>query len=280
MRKQKVVAKLMNEEYLTKNKAVIYETTLVDIVGVQEEDIFFIGMKYIGQTVKDRESYLGSGYDFKLYRKALEDKYKKENVIFRKKILEVYTGEDNEEKRIKWLNEREEHHIELCDGVNSERYFNQNGGGDKNNSIMSEKTRKKYSEATTRRWKDPEYKKKMIEKFKRYHQDPKNKNGGWYSEKHRKFLQSQEYRNSQSEKIKKVWQDPEFRKHIISSNIALKRKPVRINGVLYESMTQAAKVFGITLSLISYRIKSKSYRFKDWNYETYPDLNVAKSVDN
>jgi group I intron endonuclease len=41
-------------------------------------------------------------------------------------------------------------------------------------------------------------------------------------------------------------------------------KPISIDGVIYKSLTQASKVFNVTVSTISNRIKSNSDQFKNW----------------
>lgn len=43
-------------------------------------------------------------------------------------------------------------------------------------------------------------------------------------------------------------------------------KPVNIKGHTYVSVSHAARALGIERSLVSYRIKSASNKFKDWNY--------------
>jgi len=87
---------------------------------------------------------------------------------------------------------------------------------------------------------EPKTKKKIKKRLKILRSDPK-------------------YKKMKSIEQKKVWSDPELRKKIseIHKNNPGGRIKVKINGIIYESMTHAAKKLGVCLSTIRYRIKRK-----------------------
>lgn len=57
---------------------------------------------------------------------------------------------------------------------------------------------------------------------------------------------------------------PEFRKKL--SDVSVNKRPCVIDGIWYESIRQASNKLDIKWDKVSDRIKSKSEKFKNWNY--------------
>lgn len=133
------------------------------------------GKIYIGKNSTDDESYFGSG----TYLRRAISKYGKHN--FKKEILEE--GIDS----LDLLNEREIFWIDKLDSCNRSIGYNLTIGGDggdtfslnpnkkeilknirKANRIKSQnpETKKKISESSKRLWKDPDFRKKIVDKLK------------------------------------------------------------------------------------------------------------------
>jgi len=51
------------------------------------------------------------------------------------------------------------------------------------------------------------------------------------------------------------------------SESSVNKRPCNIEGVRYESIAEASKALNIKWDKVSDRIKSKSEKFKNWNYE-------------
>ena len=67
-----------------------------------------------------------------------------------------------------------------------------------------------------------------------------------------------EKREEQKAKATAYWQDPEYR--------AKKSRKVSIQGVIYDSIVEAAKALGLYTSIVRQRLNSKTERTKDWFY--------------
>ena len=59
-----------------------------------------------------------------------------------------------------------------------------------------------------------------------------------------------------SERLAANWKDPVYR--------AKMQKRVNVDGVVYPSMVEAGKAFGIGKNAVGYRCKAKSKRFAAW----------------
>lgn len=99
--------------------------------------------------------------------------------------------------------------------------------------------RKQLSESAKARWEDPEQRRRQSEMAKTRFTDPEQL----------KYTQAAG---------RKAWADPAFREK--------KSRKVSVDGVIYESLTQAAEHFGISVATVCYRASSSSEQFKDWNY--------------
>lgn len=99
--------------------------------------------------------------------------------------------------------------------------------------------RSKLSKSSIVRWEDAEQRRLQSERAKKRFSDPEQlkvaQKGG-----------------------KKVWEDPAFRDRMT--------RKVSVDGVVYESLTQAAKQFGVSIATVCQRAESNSERFKSWKY--------------
>jgi hypothetical protein len=75
---------------------------------------------------------------------------------------------------------------------------------------------------------------------------------------------SEETRKKISEANIKRNSSPEFRKKL--SDVSVHKRACIIEGICYESIRQASNELGIKWDMVSDRIKSKSEKFKNWNY--------------
>jgi ABC-type phosphate/phosphonate transport system substrate-binding protein len=75
---------------------------------------------------------------------------------------------------------------------------------------------------------------------------------------------SEETRKKISEANIKRNSSPEFRKKL--SDVSVHKRACVIDDVWYESIRQASNQLGIKWVMVSDRIKSKSEKFKNWNY--------------
>lgn len=153
------------------------------------------GKMYIGQTRRNflRRWLEHQGLLFKKkhssYIQNAFNKYGYSEFEFR--ILEFLPA--SESNPIEWYNKREVFWIAHYKELFGEKFlFNLNSGGD-GNSGPTEEYRLRISEERTRRWKNPEYKKKVSASCK-----------GHRTEDPRKI----------SERSRRLWQDPEYRKKI------------------------------------------------------------------
>ena len=92
---------------------------------------------------------------------------------------------------------------------------------------------------------------------------------GWkHSDETRKKMTGRKLSEETRKKISKANikrnSSPEFRKKL--SDVSVHKKKCIIDGVWYESIRQASNELDIKWDMVSNRIKSKSEKFKNWNY--------------
>ncbi len=116
---------------------------------------------------------------------------------------------------------------------------------------LSDATKKKMSSIVKARWKNQDFKNKMRNKRK-------GTNNSFYGKKHTD-KSKQLMKNSQ--KTRHQLMTPEEKKTKIP-NI----REVSINGVIYNSVTDAARQLGVVPATIIYRIKSNNDKFIDYKY--------------
>jgi len=106
-------------------------------------------------------------------------------------------------------------------------------------------------------WKDDEYREKMSRQSKELWQDDE------YKEKVLGYLQSDEHREIVSERFKgrKISNETKIKMSKSNKN----KKVVVIDGVEYESITQASKILNINRDALKGRLKSKN--FTNYNYK-------------
>jgi hypothetical protein len=125
---------------------------------------------------------------------------------------------------------------------------------------LSEEHKRKTSETLKGRKRPQE----VIDKIRK-----KRLESGWkHSDETRKKMTgrklSDETRKKISEANIKRNSSPEFRKKL--SDVSVHKRACIIDGVWYESIRQASNQLGIKWDMVSDRIKSKSEKFKNWNY--------------
>lgn len=128
---------------------------------------------------------------------------------------------------------------------------------DKVKASWTEERRQTSSEMNKAMWADPELLKRGSEMSKERWQDP-------------------EYRQQQAE----IWADPEHQeKHRQATISAMQRPEVRakveetfikvsIDGVVYPSMSEAARAIGVSASTIHYQLNVAKHPRGDWHYVT------------
>jgi group I intron endonuclease len=238
------------------------------------------GKIYIGKDKHNNEKYLGSG---KILKQAI-NKYGRENFV--KEVIEVC-----EDEKI-WL-EREIHWISYFNSI-KEGYniaLGGNGGDTISNNPNKDKIRKRHSE----RMKDPNVNKnkakgRVIKPKKR--DDPNwinprigkssilkgrpsgrkgipNPNQSEWMKENNPFKGK-----THSDEVKKMLSEinskPKTEEHKKKISQTLKGHkpanmiPVEIEGILYESITDAVTKTGINMSTLRNRIKSKSDKYKNY----------------
>jgi hypothetical protein len=109
-------------------------------------------------------------------------------------------------------------------------------------------------------WKENKYKEKMSIQSKKLWEDKE------YIDKTLKFLKSDEHKKMVSDRFKNCKLSEEHKKKMsISSK---NKKPVIIDGVEFESITEASKLIPINRDKLKVRIKSK--HFVNYNYKETP----------
>jgi len=218
---------------------------------------------YIGQDSKNKQNYFGSG---KIIKKAI-NKYGIQN--FKKEILEICSSVDE-------LNQAEKYWIEKLNSTNPDIGYNISFGGQSGWMLglkHSDETKKNYSINRCGKLigdKNGMYGKKHSEESKKKMSRPKyGKDNGMYGKKH-----SDETKNKMSEKLS-VEKNPFYgKKHSDKtknkmSEIAKKRngsptsKKVLVGDQIFNSASDAAKFFKISVGTASYRCRNT---IKGWSY--------------
>lgn len=223
------------------------------------------GKIYVGQDTKNNVNYLGSG---KLLKYALK-KYGKDNFI--KEILEYC-------KNIDELNEREKYWITELNSINKEIGYNISFGGQSGWMLglkHTDETKANYS--ITRKGvligeKNGMYGKKHSDESKKRMSKPKfGQDNGMYGKKH-----SEETKKKMSDKL--IGESNPFycKKHSDEtkqkmSEVAKKRKgsptskKVSVGDLIFDSATEAARYFNISVGTASYRCRNN---IKNWSWIT------------
>lgn len=221
------------------------------------------GKIYIGQDTKNNQNYLGSG---KILKYSI-NKYGKDNFI--KEILEYC-------KNIDELNEREKYWITELNSTNREIGYNVTFGGQSGWMLglkHTEDTKLNYSikrKGVLIGEKNGMYGKKHTDESKKKMSNPKfGSDNGMYGKKH-----SEETKNKMSNKL--IGEANPFygKKHSEEtkqkmSETAKKRKgsptskKVSVGDLIFNSASEAAKYFDISVGTASYRCRNN---IKNWSW--------------
>jgi len=238
------------------------------------------GKVYIGKDKYNNEKYLGSG---KILKQAIE-KYGKEN--FKKEIIEECEDEEI------WL-KREMYWIEYFNStkIGYNIALGGNGGDTISNNPNKDEIRKRHSEkmkdpnvnknkARGRKvvvkkkdepnWNNPQKGKKCPSRIRPNSKKgiPNPKHSEWMKENNP--FRGKTHTNEVKQKIKEINSKPKSEEHKRKISETLKgNKPgnmvqVEIEGILYESITDAVVKTGINMSTLRNRIKSKSEKYKNY----------------
>ena len=218
---------------------------------------------YIGQDSKNKQNYFGSG---KIIKKAI-NKYGIEN--FKKEILEICSNVDE-------LNQAEKYWIEKLNSTNPDIGYNISFGGQSGWMLglrHSDETKKSYSINRVGKLigdKNGMYGKTHSSESKKKMSRPKSgKDNGMYGKKH-----SDETKKKISENLKGEKNPFYGKKHSDEtknkmSEIAKKRngsptsKKVLVGDQIFNSASDAAKFFKISVGTASYRCRNK---IKGWSW--------------
>jgi len=218
---------------------------------------------YIGQDSKNKQNYFGSG---KIIKKAI-NKYGIEN--FKKEILQICYNVDE-------LNEAEKYWIEKLNSTNTDIGYNISFGGQSGWMLglrHSDETKKSYSINRVSKLigdRNGMYGKTHSEESKKKMSRPKSgKDNGMYGKKH-----SDETKKKISENLKGEKNPFYGKKHSDEtkkkmSEIAKKRngsptgKKVLVGDQIFNSASDAAKFFKISVGTASYRCRNK---IKGWSW--------------
>lgn len=218
---------------------------------------------YIGQDSKNKENYFGSG---KIIKKAI-NKYGIEN--FKKEILEICSNVDE-------LNQAEKYWIEKLNSTNPDIGYNISFGGQSGWMLglrHSDETKKNYSINRVGKLigdMNGMYGKTHSSESKKKMSRPKSgKDNGMYGKKH-----SDETKKKISENLKGEKNPFYGKKHSDEtkkkmSEIAKKRngsptsKKVLVGDQIFNSASDAAKFFKVSVGTASYRCRNK---IKGWSW--------------
>jgi len=197
------------------------------------------GKIYIGQDTRNNPNYFGSG---KIIKKAI-NKYGKEN--FKKEILVTCSSIDE-------LNKLEKHWIETLNSNNPDIGYNVSFGGQSGWMLglrHSDKTKKEFSLNRKGKLigaKNGMYGKKHNEESKKKMSKPQfGEDNGMYGKKH-----SDETKKKMSEMAKKRSGSPTSKRVIVGEQI-------------FNSGSEAARFFEISIGTASYRCRNK---IKGWSW--------------
>jgi hypothetical protein len=130
----------------------------------------------------------------------------------------------------------------------------------KKGTKVSDEQKRKTSETLKGRKRPTEVISKIV--------NTRRESGGWkHSEETKKKIKDNNGMNREEvrNKLKGRTISEETRKKRSESSV--NKRPCNIDGVRYESIAEASKALNIKWDKVSDRIKSKSKKFKNWNYE-------------
>jgi group I intron endonuclease len=238
------------------------------------------GKIYIGKDMHNNQNYLGSG---KILKQAIQ-KYGKEN--FKKEIVE----ECQDEKL--WL-EREIYWIGYFNStkIGYNIALGGNGGDTISNNPNKDDIRKRHSEKmkdpnvnknkargrkpTNKKRDDPNWINPRIGKESPLKGRPSSKKG-IPNPKHSEWMKENNpfrgktHSEEHIQKLKEINSKPKSEEHKRKISETLKgNRPgnmvkVKIEGIIYESLTEAVIKTGINMSTLRNRIKSKSEKYKNY----------------
>jgi|688.fasta_scaffold467146_2 group I intron endonuclease len=241
------------------------------------------GKFYIGKDKHNNPKYFGSG---KILKQALK-KYGVEN--FTKEIIE----ECSDEKC--WL-EREIYWIQYYDSINNG--YNIASGGNGGDTISNNPNKELIGKRHSEKMKDPLVNKNKakgrVVKLKKKDDHnwvnprlgkpspligrttgkkgiPNPKHSEWMKENNP--FKGKTHSDEHKLKLKESNSKPKSEEHKRKISETLKgNKPgnmrkITINNVSYESLSEAARQLGLSLSTVKNRLKSNSKKFINWNYE-------------
>jgi group I intron endonuclease len=241
------------------------------------------GKFYIGKDKHNNPKYFGSG---KILKQALK-KYGVEN--FTKEIIE----ECSDEKC--WL-EREIYWIQYYDSINNG--YNIASGGNGGDTISNNPNKELIGKRHSEKMKDPLVNKNKakgrVVKLKKKDDPnwvnprlgkpspligrttgkkgiPNPKHSEWMKENNP--FKGKTHSDEHKLKLKESNSKPKSEEHKRKISETLKgNKPgnmrkITINNVSYESLSEAARQLGLSLSTVKNRLKSNSKKFINWNYE-------------
>lgn len=231
--------------------------------------------KYIGQTIQPLETRWKEHwthtkhYDFPLYR-AMR-KYGIKNFTIR--IIDEADSENE-------LNSKETYWIHNMNTLCPHGY-NALDGQPGNSKIICKETRDKLAQVLVERWKNPEYREKMIaattgKRRKPFTEEQIKK----LSESHKGKTLSESQKQKIGEQSKRLWCDPQYKeKAILGLKKAIKsqERPV-INvdtGRIYCSATQAAKELGLYQQNITKCCQGKRKRTGGFRWEYWEVMKDA-----
>jgi len=156
---------------------------------METEQKFFVYVDY--RKDDGKPFYVGKGAEKRiknLHRNPLHTNIKKKHGMVRKILFENLSENESFEREVQLIGELQTH-IDHGNGGANLTLGGEGGSGYK----FTNEQREKSSEASKKRWEDPEYREQMSESVKKKWEDP-------------------EYRKKMSESGKKMWEDPEFKK--------------------------------------------------------------------
>jgi len=202
----------------------------------------------IHSTNKLNDRYMGSGYAMESAMK----KYGRKN--FTKEIVSDYPTrkEASDHERL----------VVTLELVKLSECYNLRAGGDKENAI-SEETKNKIREKRKLQIISPETRKKLSESHSGINHPMFGKTHSEESRKKMSESKDGKYCGEHSPSFGRVHSERSIQK-MINSNKS--KRPCKILGVVYCSVKEVSRKLEIGTTTIEHRLKSKSKKFKDWNY--------------
>ncbi len=212
------------------------------------------GKKYVGKHNGKKDDYWSSG----LVPNRIANKHGRD--IFTRVILE--DGIDDEE-----LNNKEIYYIKLEDSFNNG--YNSTLGGEGGNHWVNDKTeeelkliREKQSKKLKGRVFSNVSKKKMSESAKNKVLSKEHRNNIGKAVKKRGGTPHTDETKDKLSKIMSGRKNPKHSKFMVDNNP--KSQQVSIDGVIYNTITEATEILKISRSTIKYRLNNETDKFKNW----------------